>query len=308
MQLRGIDTNLIVALRALLVHRNVTRAGKEVGLSQSSMSHALSRLRAHFDDPLLVAVGRDLVLTERAKALVEPVSDAVARLERVFSRAEPFDPRTSRRVFRIAATDNLELFVLPRLAAILEKEAPQIDIRVCALPDDWMTGLQRGDIDLKLGRKYAVPATVESQDLSHERFTCVTRRGHPARRKLTVREYVSLDHLLIAPTAPPGVEPHGVIDAALEKQGLHRRIVMTVPHFLVAPFVVASSDLVLTAPTRLVSPFIKLLGLRELDLPVKLPGYKLSYAWAVRTRDDDAQRWLRATIARAFGGSRRHSP
>ena len=124
MQLHGVDTNLIIALRALLVHQNVTRAAKEVGLSQSSMSHALSRLRAHFDDPLLVPAGRALALTERGKNLMAPVAEAVAHLERVFAPAERFDPRTSHRVFRIAATDNLELYVLPRLAAALQKRRP----------------------------------------------------------------------------------------------------------------------------------------------------------------------------------------
>ncbi len=117
MQLGSVDTNLVIALRSLLRHQQVTRAAREVGLSQSSMSHALARLRAHFADPLLVPAGRALVLTERGKGLLEPVATAVAALERVFARPEPFDPRTSRRVFQIAATDNLELYVLPHLAA-----------------------------------------------------------------------------------------------------------------------------------------------------------------------------------------------
>jgi DNA-binding transcriptional LysR family regulator len=303
MQLRGVDTNLIVALRALLLHQNVTRAAKAVGLTQSSMSHALARLRALFDDPLLVPAGRRLVLTERAKGLVEPVADAVAGLERVFTGAEPFDPRTSRRTFRVAATDNLELYVLPQLAALLQKAAPGIDVRVCALPDDWIAALQRGDVDLKLGRKYSLPASLESQDLSQEHFCCVVRRGHPARSKPTLAEYAALEHLLIAPTAPPSAEPAGIIDAALAKHGLRRRVRVTVAHFLVAPFVVASSDLVLTAPRRLLAPFVKPLGLRRLELPVKLAGYKLSQVWAARSRDDEAHRWLRGTVAQLVAQS-----
>src|SRR5258708_22942178 len=98
MQLRGVDTNLIIALRALLLHQNVTRAAKEVGLSQSSMSHALSRLRAHFDDPILMPAGRGLVLTDRGKTLIEPVTNAVAHPERVFAPAEPFNPSMTRRL------------------------------------------------------------------------------------------------------------------------------------------------------------------------------------------------------------------
>jgi DNA-binding transcriptional LysR family regulator len=300
MQLRGVDTNLVIALRALLVHQNVTRAAKEVGLGQSSMSHALARLRTHFDDPLLVPAGRELVLTERAKALIEPVAEAVARLERVFARVEPFDPGTSRRTFRIASTDNVELYVLPQLTAVLQKTAPGIDVRVFALPDHWIMALQRGDIDLKLGRKYPIPDSLESQELSQEQFGCVVRRGHPAPEKPTLREYAELDHLLISPTAVPTTEPLDYVDSALRKQGLRRRVVLTVPHFLVAPVVVSNSDLVLTAPIRLLDPFVALLRLRRIELPLRLPGYKLSQVWAARSSNDEAHRWLRSTIARTL--------
>jgi DNA-binding transcriptional LysR family regulator len=303
MQLRGVDTNLIIALRALLLHQNVTRAAREVGLSQSSMSHALARLRSHFDDPLLVPAGRELVLTERGKTLVEPVAEAVARLERVFARAEPFNPRTSKRTFRIASTDNVELYILPQLAAFLQKTAPSIDVRVCALPENWVVALQRGDIDLKLGRKYPVPEAFESQELSQEQFGCVVRHGHPASPRPSLREYAELDHLLVSPTAAPTTEALGYIDSVLGKQGLRRRVVLTVPHFLVAPFIVANSDLVLTAPVRLLDPFVKFLRLRRLQLPFKLAGYKLSQVWAARSSGDEAHRWLRASIANSLATS-----
>jgi DNA-binding transcriptional LysR family regulator len=298
MQLSGIDMNLLVALQALLVHRCVTRAGREIGLSQSSMSHALARLRAHFKDSLLVPVGRELVLSERAKNLIEPVADAIARLERVFGTVEPFDPTTSRRRFRIASTDCLALCVLPQLAAILQQTAPGIEVRVCALHDGWIGSLERGDLDLKLGPKCPqLPTSFESQDLLDQQLACVVRGGHTAPAKLSVREYAQLDHLVVAPTGPASVEPSDPIDEVLERQGLKRRIIMTVPHFMVAPFVVASSDVVLTAPERVLSSSIKSLGLRRLELPLKLTGYTLSQVWAARANEDEAHHWLRATIA-----------
>ncbi|WP_441290741.1 LysR family transcriptional regulator [Sorangium sp. KYC3313] len=48
MRLQSVDTHLVVALHALLQERSVTRAARRVGVTQPSMSHALSRLRAHF--------------------------------------------------------------------------------------------------------------------------------------------------------------------------------------------------------------------------------------------------------------------
>jgi DNA-binding transcriptional LysR family regulator len=297
MPLRGIDANLITALHALLSEQSVTRAAKRVGLGQSSMSHALARLRAHFDDELLAPVGRKLVLTERARSLREPVAAAVAQLERVFAPAERFVASTSQRTFRIASSDNLALYVLPKLMASLKRAAPGVDVRVCALPEDWQGALLRGEFDLKLGRKANVPTLLEQQELSNESFACVVRQGHPVSGKPRLRDYAALQHLLVTPTGGVGVDAVGVVDALLEKQGLRRRIALTVPHFLVAPFVVAQSDLVLTAPWRLLEPFITPLKLRRIALPLRVGGYKLSQVWASRTRGDEAQRWLRAQVA-----------
>jgi DNA-binding transcriptional LysR family regulator len=56
--LSGITTNLLMGLEALLSERTATRAAKRVGRGQPAMSHALTRLRERFADPLLVKEGR----------------------------------------------------------------------------------------------------------------------------------------------------------------------------------------------------------------------------------------------------------
>jgi DNA-binding transcriptional LysR family regulator len=299
MQLRGVDTHLIVALHALLSRQSVTRAAKDVGLSQSSMSHALARLRTHFDDPLLVQAGRGMVLTERARSLVAPVAEAISRLETVFGRPEPFVAKSSRRTFRVAATDNVELYAMPHLAMVLQKQAPNVDVRVTALPEDWALALLRGDIDLKLGRAYPVASTLRAQSLATESFAAVVRRGHSVSAAPTLREYAALDHLVVMPTSTGG-EPQSQVDVALGRHGVRRRIALAVPHFLVAPFIVASSDLVLTAPERLLATFVPTLRLRRIELPVKVGGYGLSQVWAARASEDLGLRWLRDSIAGAF--------
>lgn len=63
MNLAKLDLNLVLALRALLEERNVTRAGARIGLSQPATSAALARLRRHFDDDLLARDGNRYVLT-----------------------------------------------------------------------------------------------------------------------------------------------------------------------------------------------------------------------------------------------------
>jgi DNA-binding transcriptional LysR family regulator len=301
MVLQSIDANLLVALHALLREQNVTRAARRVGREQSSMSHALARLRDHFGDPLLVRAGRDLVLTERARALVQPVEAAVREVERVFAPADPFDPRTATRVFHLGATDNLELYVLPALVAVLAEEAPLLDLRSYHLPSDWPQALARGDLDLKLGREYPLPAELHAEPLCEERFVGVVREGHPlARARPTLAAYAGAAHLAIAPAAVPGAAVRGSVDAALARRGLSRRVALTVSHFLVAPHLVARSDLVLTAPERLVAAFLGPLRLKTFSLPLRLRPYRLTQVWAERAHHDPAHRFLREAVRRAL--------
>src|SRR5262249_27402284 len=158
-----------------------------------------------------------------------------------------------------------------------------------------MVSLERGDVDLVLGRKQPVPKTLETQDLAHEPFACVVRHGHVTSAKLSPQEYAALEHLVIAPTACPSAQFSDPMDMLLARLGLQRRIRMTVPDFLVAPFVVANSDLALTAPARLLDPFVGSLRLRRLMLPLQLGGYDISQVWAARRREDEGHRWLRVT-------------
>lgn len=296
--LKAIDVNLLVALDALLRHQHVTRAARELGVTQSTMSHALSRLREQFEDPLFVVIGRTLVLTERARSLVQPVMEARAGLERVFAPAERFDPASTRRSFRIAATDNLELYVLPSLVAQLNARAPRVDLRVVPLPEDWVLALQRGDIDLKLGRAGPVPPEVRALELSRESFSCVVRLGHPCPSRPTIHQLSELGFLVATPSSPG--TPSSRIDDLLAEHGLQRRVVVTVPHFLVAPFVVERSDLAWIAPTRMIASFKDRMKLREIELPFSAGTYRLSQVWAARRHDEDAIVWLRSEVSSSF--------
>jgi len=299
MNLAGINTNLLVALNALLREQNVSRAAESIGLTQSSMSHALAQLRAHFGDRLLVSSGRRMILTERGRALIEPVRLAVAHVERVFAPVSGFDPSTSDRTFRIVATDNVEVFLLPRLMALLSTQAPRIDVRVHHLPFDWMRALTNGEVDLKLGRQYRIPESFRSEELFEEQFTCVVRHGHPLRSKRpTVRQFAELSHLDIVPTGSAAMETRGFVDEILAQQGLQRRVALTIPHFLVAPHVVASSNLALVVSKRVIRPYVKPLRLKELPLPLRLSGYRLTQVWAQRSDDDDGHRWLRSVLTK----------
>ena len=82
--LRTANLNLLPILRELIRHRSVTLAAEHLNLTQSGVSEALRRLRAQFDDELLVKVGRKMVPTAVALALAPRLEDILGATEDLF--------------------------------------------------------------------------------------------------------------------------------------------------------------------------------------------------------------------------------
>jgi DNA-binding transcriptional LysR family regulator len=298
--LNGIDLNLLVALDAMLGEGSVTKAARRLGVTQSAMSHALGRLRALLDDPLFVRTPRAMLPTPRARALTQPLRRVLDDVRAVISSGPTFDPATATRAFSIGTADYGALVILPALMARVSREAPGVEIVMRPSPgsgrdgDEIEKALADETIDLVLSPYPESRASMVRRKLFEERFVCLLRRRHPALKKgLDLDAFVAASHVQIAPRGTRG----GVVDDLLEKRGLRRRVALRTTDFLVAPLVVASSDLILTAPERLARVFAESHGLAVVDPPMSVPGftmYELSHA--VR-RHDAAHAWLRKTIA-----------
>ncbi len=294
--LAGVDLNLLLALDALLREENVTRAGRRIGLSQPAASHALSRLRDLLDDPILVREGGIMRQSQLARRLAPQVQRALSEVEGALFGHRRFEAATSTRTFRLAANDYCGAVVLPELVSRVHGAAPRTRLDVHAQRGSApLAELARGELDLALGTFLELSPDLETHTLFEEKFVCLVRRGHPAaRRRLTVEAYAALDHVLIV---SPDYGP-GVVDHALSKLGLKRNVAVRVPHYLVAPSIVAKTDLILTAPARIAHGLAQTAGLRVLDPPLELPAFSVVATWHPRADSDPAILWLRAELSR----------
>ena len=292
-RLAAIDLNLLVALDALLHEDSVTAAGRSIGLSQPAMSHALSRLRELVGDELLVREGRALRKTALAQQLAPTIRRLVAEIESTLLGRRGFEPKTSSRRFRIAANDYCGAVLLPGLLAKVRQGAPNVVLDVFPQQGSLPVGeLERGELDVVLGTYERIEAPLVGRLLYREDFMCALRKDHPGVRSLSLRRYLELDHLLVA---NPGYGP-GVVDCVLGERGLRRRVAMRVPHFLVAPTIVARTDLVLTLPRRLLAMTAQKSGLRVIKPPLEIPNFAVQLAWHQRASDDPGSLWLRERV------------
>ncbi|EYF05059.1 LysR family transcriptional regulator [Chondromyces apiculatus] len=294
-KLATIDLNLLVAFDALFTERHVTRAAARMGLTQSAMSHALRRLRVLFDDPLFARVPRGILPTERAVELSVAVRRILADVERTVSDGARFEPERAERTFTLVASDYASMILLPPLVRHLAQSAPGIAISVRAGLQNWAVPLEEGRVDLVIGIFDSELPSAYRQQILQERFVCVVRADHPeVGDELTLEQFVRLPHALISPR---GISIGGYVDDELARLNLRRRVVITVPHFLVAPHVVAGTDVILTVAERIALQLADKLGLRIVKPPLDIPGFQLNQYWHERQHHDPGHTWLREQIA-----------
>lgn len=295
MNLSGIDLNLLVVFDALMTERHVTRAGERISLSQPATSNALARLRNLTNDELFVRSGGGLHPTPVAIALAQQIQPALKQIQTALLQEQNFDPTTSDRVFTIGMTDYVEFVILPRLLEALETTAPNVKIQVRAGDRPYLFALlDSGEVDLICGLFPEQIAWHEEQLLFQEQYVCVCRRNHPSIiNSLSLKDYLVASHLLVSIQE----DRVGRVDKFLAEQNLRRQVTLSIPHFLVAPFILARTNLVATLAARVANEFVKTQNLKILPCPLPLEGFSVFMRSHQSTRHHATHVWLRATIA-----------
>jgi DNA-binding transcriptional LysR family regulator len=293
MNLRSIDLNLLPVFEAVYVERSLTRAGEVLHVTQPAVSNALARLRAAFGDPLFIRAGRGVVPTPAAQTLIGPVREALTRLRAGLDPAAAFDPKTSQRVFNIAARDTSSSAILPVLMKRLQQAAPEVRLQCVTVErQDIPLELAAGRLDFAIDLAALTRPDLNSAPLIRDRWVCVLRRDHPrAKRRLTLQAFVSLNHI-VASSRRTG---RTIVDEALSRVGERIKPLIRLQHYQPAFHIVMSSDLALVAPLSLAKRYD--VAIRE--LPFDTPSLDLLLFWRPDTGEEPAIRWLRDEIVAA---------
>ena len=294
--LRRIDLNLLVTLETLLTEKNVTRAAKRLHLSQPSVSVQLGKLRQIFADPLLAPGPGGMTPSARAQTLLQPLREALSGMRAVLEPRPGFDPGTAEITWQVAGADYAEYSILLPALDRLRRTAPGVRVAVReAAHAKMFKQLEGGAVDLGLLATEGVPERLHHQILFKEHYVLVARKRHPAlKRKLTIESMCRLDYVVVS---PDGGGFRGITDVVLESRGRKRRVVLSVPHFLFVPEVVARTDLVAMLPSRLVQKRSDHLSVVE--PPLSVPSYEISMIWHERSQRDPEHIWLREQLVRA---------
>jgi DNA-binding transcriptional LysR family regulator len=303
--LRGIDLNLLVLLDAAIEHRNVTRAAEAMQMSQPAMSRALGRLRKLLNDPILVRGGNGLMPTPRAIALHPQLQRLLNDITHLVSDV-PFSPEQLTGYITLAATDHETIVFLPKLMTLIAQAAPQLGVKVIPLFNITASCLHDGSIDLAFGVADAtLPSNLCQEALYEDTYITLIRRQHPAGNCLSfteclrsrIEQFAALNHVQV--TAAGNSSGGSAVDNALDKLGLHRRIVLQLPSFITALAVVAESDLVVTLPASIAQRYATQHDLVAIATPIDCPPITHISIWSGVRDADPANQWLRKLVREA---------
>jgi LysR family nod box-dependent transcriptional activator len=294
MHFEQLDLNLLVALDALLHECNVTQAGNRLNLSQPAMSGALARLRSHFQDELLVAVGRRMVRTQLADELMGPVRELLLQIQGTLETKARFDPATATRHISIAASDYVSTVLLADALQRAKREAPDITFEVRPLGARSDAALDDGVLDFLVAPAGPALEVHRSEMLFEDTFTCVAWAGNTQiGDTLTPEQYLDLGHVIVN----VGGSPIGNIDEEyLRKIKQRRRVEVSVPSFSLAPQLVVGTDRITTITMRLAMSWAKILPLKLLSLPIEIPRLVEMLYWHRVHDQDPAHIWFRGVL------------
>ena len=305
MQLSQIDLNLLLVFQHLLREKRVSGVARSLGMSQPAVSSALKRLRVTLNDELFLRTQQGMQATPFALQLAEPVAQALDALHLALNVRSSFEPAGSTRRFSLAMTDVGERYFLPVLMDLLDQHAPGVTLNVVSVATDSLKDdMASGRIDLALGLLPQLQAGFFQQALFRQDYVCLMRQTHPLAQgtKLDLADFAAAAHVRVL-AAGTG---HGRVDEALERQGLQRRIRLTVPHYVALGDMLGHSDLVATVPERFAQRVTQPYGLTTRALPLAVQSSAIHQFWHARMQRDPGHQWLRALIVQGFGADTDH--
>ena len=275
------DLNLLPIVVALYDELSVSRAARQLGMSQPAVSKALRRLRESFDDALFVRGPSGIVPTPRVHAIVRAARPHLQHLQEDLLKGERFDPAISHRPIVLGLSDIAEMAFLPSILDHLRVHAPE-----------------KGDVDVAAGYFPALAQrNFRQRRLSKHGFACLMRAGHPLwKKRLTVAAYLAADHIAIRREG----RSQELLERFIERRRMRRKIAMYTSNVLSVPFIVMDTHLVATLPYAVVTRFASLTSqVAAALLPFDLT-YDLKLHWHRRFDNEPRSLWLREQLAAVF--------
>ncbi len=295
MRLDSFDLNLLVAFEVLLEERSVTRAAARLNVTQPAMSASLKKLRESFQDELLVQQGKQMYPTQRALSLLPEVSEALIRLRGLISGGTAFDPKTSKRCFKIIGSDYISTVLLAPLIRSLQDEGPGIEIDLIMPTANSSAMIASGQADLLISPAEFMIGDHPKELIFEERLVVVGCSSNPALKdQVTMEQFMQAGHVAVRVDGR-----RSFMEKVLGSTAPDRSVEVTAQGFIQVPWLLQNTQRLAVMHERLAIACAKPFNLRICEPPFELkPMREMMMYHGTRARDEGLS-WLRKKILAA---------
>ncbi|HUO22492.1 MAG TPA: LysR substrate-binding domain-containing protein [Caulobacteraceae bacterium] len=249
----NLDLNLLRVFDALIEERSVTRAGARLGLTQSAVSHALSRLRLVLGDALFVRKAGGIEPTPRALEIGPALHSALRQLQEALSPPQ-FTPHIAERRFTLAAGPYACTILAPSLVERLHQTAPGVRLQIQAYGSDVHESLEVGRLDAAIVGQHSQRAGFTFLPLFTEDMVWVARRDHPLTGGKITEARLAASRRIVISAYREAVEGVAGVGAAISRRSAQPEgedVSVTVPDAFSAVVIATRTDMITLAPRRL---------------------------------------------------------
>lgn len=296
LNLRGIDLNLLPVFEAVYEERSLSRAADRLAMTQSAVSHALSRLRTVFRDELFVRRPRGVMPTPVADMLYARLREALASVRESIAQTRAFDPKRSERRFFVGISHPLGPLFAVRARERLARAAPGMSVAFStrSRPIELERAMREGRVDAAVDWLVPEHEQFRALTLFEDVVVAVARDGHPLlrRRTLSIADlrkgaFVSLRSRVDGEHPVPGIH---------EWLRLDLPIALEVSELLEVFMVVRHSDMFGLIPQSMHKFARSVFGLRRLQAGPKDVPVPIALVWHASRDIDPAHAFLRKQI------------
>lgn len=285
-----VDFNLFAVLLAIHEHGSITATAKHLCVTQPAVSHALSRLRDKFSDPLFIRRDKRMHPTPLCRAIIPKVELAITSLQDTLNNSATFDIQLYPKTFFVGCRDILEALFFPNLMTSIEKDTDRVCVESQQVNhSDVSTKLVNGALDLVIDTLFPVGQQIKNTLLGHDKFVLVCREFHPILGKVSMPQYLKYRHVV----ASLKHSEVSIVDMALTRNQMSRNIALHCESFYAALRVVANSDYLMTVPFCYAHSLADVMPIKIIELPFGVPELPVYMYWSDALDKDPLNIWLR---------------
>jgi DNA-binding transcriptional LysR family regulator len=293
--MNNVDMQQLECFMALIKHQNVSKAANAIGMSQPTVSLALKKLREQFNDPLFVRANGHMTPTNRALELEIDIGEILDKVNLLNQSKTVFDPMINEAKFSIMCPEFLEYFLAPRIAARLDKDAPNMKVEFkTSNPSDAFDMLDKGVLDFRLGWWLKPNLMLRTKILFRDELVCISRDNNPSNQRLSLQEFTSTRHVRLQ--SPRNGVSMMVIDQAVLKSGVKIKIALEVQTIFNLAKAVSETNFLACTGNKIAKEVKEKFPIQIRPIPLSIPEIRIALYWHERTHRQPSHIWFKKLI------------